>query len=128
MAHLGMAKNVSIPPAYLAGQCLQAVGVGISDGSHAQDGDAYGGDDKADHCGNQIAACDLPQMNGKDQISCAEKHAEEGSGYQKFLFEFQVVLHGIFSISVRVGLFAGFPDRTSLFAYPGKSWERYSLK
>ena len=86
-------EEISVSPAHFTGQSLQAVGMGIADGSHAQDGDAYCGDDEAQHGRNQIPPCDLSQMHREDQIARAEEHAEQRSGHQELLFQCQSLFH-----------------------------------
>ena len=58
-----------------------------ADSGNAENRNADGGYDKANHGGNYIAARHLTEVDGEYQISCAEEHAEQRSGYENLLLQ-----------------------------------------
>ena len=68
--------------------------MGIADGCHAQNRDADGSDDEADHCRDRIAPGKLAEMHREDQVSRAKEHPEQRSCHQDPLLHVEPFLHG----------------------------------
>lgn len=57
-----------------------------SDGGNSENGNAHGCDAEADYGRPRIASGKLSQMDGKYEIPCTEKHAEQCKGCEQSLF------------------------------------------
>lgn len=60
-----------------------------TDSGDSEDRNADGGYDEAYHCGNNIAARHLTEVDWEYEISGAEEHAEQRSGDEKLLLQSQ---------------------------------------
>ena len=56
-----------------------------ADGGDAKDGNADGGDNKADDGRDHIAARHLAEVDGENKVACAEEHTEQGRRDQNAL-------------------------------------------
>ena len=88
------AEKPAVSAADPPGQLVHALAAAQAQGHHRQHGDAYGGHEYPEKGAPHLAAGVQTQLRGKDQVACAEKHAEEHTGDCDGFFPGEITFHG----------------------------------